>query len=152
MSEETDYYNEYHVRLLLDAGADINLTDKQGRTALSFACIIDCTELVKILISVGARPTLPTPRISTPLAWVLNHNNSDILEALIGAGLDINEVEPDGMTAITRIIKVGDGNFQTKLFIEHGGDLENKANGWNALIQAIHNGRKQIVSLLLKDN
>ncbi|CAG5124580.1 unnamed protein product, partial [Candidula unifasciata] len=38
------------VRLLKDAGADVNMKDKIGKTALIHACEQRCNDVVKILI------------------------------------------------------------------------------------------------------
>jgi ankyrin repeat protein len=46
------------VRLLVEAGADINDTNEEGTTALMYAASASRVECVKILLSLGADATL----------------------------------------------------------------------------------------------
>lgn len=46
--------NKIHVEMLLEAGADVNATEKDGGTALTIAVAHGHTEVVRVLLRWGA--------------------------------------------------------------------------------------------------
>ena len=52
--EEVKKGNIENVKLLIDAGVDANVADKDGYTALMWAVRYGYTEVVKLLIDAGA--------------------------------------------------------------------------------------------------
>ena len=58
------------VRILIEAGADVNLQNQQGSTALHSAAFLCRTEIVKMLLENGARKDFTNIFGSTPLASV----------------------------------------------------------------------------------
>jgi hypothetical protein len=69
-------------RLLLDAGADPNVTNKSGSTALFSA---SNAEVVRLLIKAGAKNDIRNQYGDTPLLWA---ESDDAAVALIEAGAD----------------------------------------------------------------
>ena len=48
------YFNNYEVtKMFIDAGADINVSDCDGISALEYACKVDNIEIIKLLIDSG---------------------------------------------------------------------------------------------------
>ena len=45
--------------LLLSRGADVNIMDDVGRTALSYACELKCNDIVRILVKNNVDPDIP---------------------------------------------------------------------------------------------
>ena len=77
------------VRALLEAGADANLAQGDGLTALHLAAREGHLEVVRILINAGAE-TSATTRIGdyTPLHLAGGTGHADVIGALLRAGAD----------------------------------------------------------------
>jgi len=71
------------VRELLRCGADANLIDANGRTALHAAVQKGHIDLIKMLLEHGANMHKPDPRGWTPKAMVQEHGKNDICELLL---------------------------------------------------------------------
>ena len=65
------------MKVLLDAGADINQRDKDGDTPLHWAAGMFHTEAVRLLLAAGADSTARNKNGSTPLNWVRTREASE---------------------------------------------------------------------------
>lgn len=81
------------VKNLIESGADVNLCDKDGKSALFYAILQCNTELVEILIENGAEINLCDKDGKTPLYYAISKNNKDIVKTLLDnkADIKINE-------------------------------------------------------------
>ncbi|KAA8579158.1 ankyrin repeat domain 34Bb [Etheostoma spectabile] len=71
---------------LLENGADPNIQDKTGKTALMHACIEQTgAEILSLLLSSGADPTLEDHAGLSALVYAVNSGNRDILRLLLDA-------------------------------------------------------------------
>ena len=104
------------VRILLDAGADMNLSTEDGYTALVFAVRMDNEPAVKLLLDAGADVDAtgavnkqidpPVSRIPiTPLMVAVDNRNISIMKLLLKAGADVNKVDAEGNTALIKAVK-----------------------------------------------
>ena len=66
------------VRSLLDAGADINIRDKYGRTALYWACHYNRTNIVPLLLDAGADINITNNNGYTALQYATRRGKTDI--------------------------------------------------------------------------
>lgn len=85
------------VKLLLAAGANVNLSDGE-KTALTGALRFNSQpniEIIKILINAGANPN---EHNGEPLFWAIESNNIELLNILISAGVDVNIELLDGFS------------------------------------------------------
>lgn len=74
------------VRYLLEKGADPNIPDKGGRTALMHACAEQAgKEVVSLLLENGADPSLKDYSGSSALVHAINRGDRDTLQVLLDA-------------------------------------------------------------------
>ena len=78
------------VRLLLEAGADINSKDGHGQTALMNAAHAGQVELVRLLIEKGADLDVTAKYNLSALMLALIARHADTARLLIEAGADVN--------------------------------------------------------------
>ncbi len=73
-------------RYLLENGADPNIQDKSGKTALMHACIERAgDEVLSLLLSSGADPSLEDHTGSSALVYAVNAGDKDALRVLLDA-------------------------------------------------------------------
>ena len=85
MKASNNYGNLPLVKLLLDSGADPNLQDEDGNTALIFAASggLDLyLPIIRLLLNKGANPLLKDNGGNTPYDFSLDYGNTDIIELL----------------------------------------------------------------------
>ena len=81
----------------------IDEKDADGRTALSWAATRGDLRAVSLLLQYGADPNVVSLRGQTPLHWASqnpNENSAQILQALIDAGSNINQIDYWKRTAL----------------------------------------------------
>ena len=129
------------VRMLIEAGANVNTIEKeQLQTPLMYAAAAkkNAGEMVKLLLTKGAdvKPRelaydwpshfSEEPRVQyhpfgglTALLYAARDGCYDCVEALIGAGADVNLPTPEGVTPLM-IALDNDNNDAAKLLLDHG--------------------------------
>jgi ankyrin repeat protein len=72
------------VKLLLDAGSDVNARDVRGLTPLVFAIATDRpnAEIISLLLERGADRSAPSEIKETPIDWARKFNNPAVLKAM----------------------------------------------------------------------
>jgi len=88
------------VKLLLEAGADVNVKNKDGETALMKASYNGYTEIVKMLIDAGADVNIKDRYGTTALMLASLYGYTEIVELLIKAGANVNIKNSYGGTAL----------------------------------------------------
>lgn len=74
------------LRYLLESGADPNIQDKSGKTALMHACMERAgVEVLSLLLSSGADPSLEDRSGSSALVYAVNSGDKDALRVLLDA-------------------------------------------------------------------
>ncbi|KAJ5247393.1 hypothetical protein N7468_002376 [Penicillium chermesinum] len=161
---ERDHYQI--VRLLLDAGASPDSTDKEGRTALMTAAWKNHADVLQLLIMRGANIVELLLRTEcevdatdelgrTPLHWACATGNRRLVELLLcradGKKADIDAAEQRGKTALH--IAVIHGRVEiVQLLIAHQAAVNACSDGaWTPLHNACDNGNKAIVQILLRE-
>ena len=83
------------IKLLIEAGADVNAQDKYGRTALTYA---ENLEKIKLLIEAGA--DVNTANKKNRWTALMYAKNAEKIKLLIEAGADVNIEDEWGNTAL----------------------------------------------------
>ncbi|WP_312967439.1 ankyrin repeat domain-containing protein [Acinetobacter gerneri] len=88
------------VKHLLDIGADVNIHEKIGLTALHFAALENNLEIIKLLIESGAEIDAIDNQGNTPLwrAIMTTDGDSDISKYLVSKGADLDQKNKHGVS------------------------------------------------------
>ena len=85
------------VRVLIDAGADLNLTDDNGDTASMLAVKTGQTDVLRMLLEAGA----DISGSRNPLFIAARRGHKEITQMLINAGADVTARDSRGHTPLT---------------------------------------------------
>lgn len=157
--EAADLGHVETVKALLDAGADPDLQDAQGRTALFLAVSQGFTATAKALLEQEADPDLKEATGKTPLMMAARSGFRRIVTLLLDHEADINAIEDDErtfgevssqMTALGYAVRGGHTAI-VRVLLKHGADpsLRNH-DGETALDIARKNGYDDILEMLNK--
>jgi hypothetical protein len=113
------YKNQGHkiIQFLLDKGADIEIADDYGRTALHNAVREKNIKIVELLLNCGANVNVKTkfpggngwiPEGWTPLHVALDYEHFKIAKVLLAAGADSNIRDEDGKIPFDMAMKAGE--------------------------------------------
>ena len=91
------------VKLLIDAGVDVNITNSSGRNPLSYAAENGHVEIVKLLITLGADVNNQSSEDGTSVL-IEASNNTDIIKVLLESGADPNIQSNYGYTALINAV------------------------------------------------
>ncbi len=85
---------------LLKKGADPNIQNEYGNTALIWASCNDHIEMVRLLLEAGADPNIQNEYGKTALIWASCKGHIEIVRLLLEAGADPNFQNESGRTAL----------------------------------------------------
>ncbi len=109
--------------VLLKQGANLNLSDEKGRTALHYAAQKNDIFYVRNLVFAGADVTARDDNGLTPLCALYKeqwyNDVSESAEVLLSAGADVNATDKDGMTPL-KYAKQNDDKFGVEFLTMHG--------------------------------
>jgi uncharacterized protein len=118
------------VRILIAAGADVDLMMEDGSTCLMLTAWNGHTDILLLLIGAGADINRVSESGQTALMYAATFGHDECLEALLEAGADVNMEDIDGCTALTKAS--GSGNrVAEKLLLDNGA---NESNGSRCVI------------------
>jgi ankyrin repeat protein len=166
MNEDTNTRNEQllmaaqrgeieTVLKLLQEGADINVTDAQGRTPVMIATYKHDTEMVRALIQKGADINMRDSQNENPLLHAGAQGWLDILKLAIEAKADTTLTNRFGGISIIPAAERGHVETVRELLTRTDINVNHVNNlGWTALLEAIVLGdggqaQQQIVQLLV---
>ena len=118
------------VKTLLDAGADSNAAGgiaHVGRWSVLTMAMSRCNRnrmlLVDTLIAAGAMVNPPKDYIIAPLIDAIEHDDLEMMNALLQRGADVNRIEDFGNTPLTSAVATGEPNVEVvKLLLAAGAD------------------------------
>jgi ankyrin repeat protein len=137
------------MRMLIDAGADVNARNAFDATALLW-CASDLAK-VRLLVEKGADVNVKSKQGKTPLLVAADHSGAEpIVRLLLAKGADAKAVDGFMNTSLS-VAAQADDTASVRLLIEKGVDVNarNRA-GDTALMYAAANGNLEAVRLLLK--
>ncbi len=132
------------VKAAVSGGADVNIGDDDGVTALMYAAIYADESCVKLLLAKGANPNAKTKGAITAL--MLSVSDARKVRLLLSKGAEVNAKSNQGHTALS-IATGREGSVEVvKLLLDHGADL----GLGNPLAAASRSGDVHVVKLLLE--
>lgn len=108
--------------LLLDAGADVDALDGNGRTPLATAAFNrsePTREMVRLLLGCGAGLEVKDSRGYTPMFWAAYYRNYYAMRVLLEAGADVNAVDAKGVSLLRKVVETREPRFAA-LLVECG--------------------------------
>ena len=140
------------MKLLLDRGADINKKDSQGRLVLHIAMRRSRSEVVKYLLSLGARSdwSYTDQQGCSALHFAASGGSVEAVKLFLSSGIDIdiNLSDTQGWTPLHWACR--NGNVDTvQLLIDSGANLQNQnIQSWTPLDVAIFCGNYSLIPAL----
>lgn len=99
------------VQMLINYGAEVNVTDPLGQTALHYAMAPFNEEALKILLDNGAFVDAQNQYGLTPLMMAVVDDNVPAVQALLEGGADIRLTNNDGRTALDMALQFNNGDI-----------------------------------------
>jgi ankyrin repeat protein len=163
------------VKLLLDHGADLNILDDHGITAVQSAADGGHPQAVKLLLSKGGKITLAAAGCigdpaevqrliqegadvnangfldSKPLMAAIRGGNLDIIKMLLEKGADVHIRSLTGETALMMAVSAKDQPDVVKLLLEKGADVNacTEAGETPLMLAVDANDQPETIKLLL---
>ncbi|KAK1169625.1 ankyrin repeat domain-containing protein 50 [Acipenser oxyrinchus oxyrinchus] len=145
------------VRILLEAGAEVDGSDSEGRTALRAAAWGGHEEILCTLLDYGAQVDQPDREGRTPLIAAAYMGHKEAVELLLDHGAQVDVQDSDGRTALSVAAlcvpsAAGLGYCEVvSLLLERGADPGHKdRDGMTPLLLAAYEGHAEVVELLLE--
>ncbi len=138
------------VQELLRGGADVNLSQGDGATALHWAVYWDARDAAQLLISSGAAVDAANDLGVTPLWLAANNGSAHMVEALLVAGAGVNTALPSGETPLMTASRAGN-EAAVRALLARGADphARESAHGQTALMWAVAQRHPEVVRALL---
>eukprot|EP00730_Choanoeca_flexa_P001939 TRINITY_DN10849_c0_g1_i2.p1 TRINITY_DN10849_c0_g1~~TRINITY_DN10849_c0_g1_i2.p1 ORF type:complete len:1316 (+),score=305.33 TRINITY_DN10849_c0_g1_i2:29-3976(+) len=133
------------VKKLIEAGADVDVRNGTGQTALHVAAMDHQDEIAQILLDAGAQVDVKDSEGWTPIQLAGINMNWSTLQVIIvslqlsTAGADINRLDPDGLTIVHRAACCGDVNILAYMLQLGADKFKPDANGRLPVAHAVRN-------------
>lgn len=144
-----DKGSETGVKILIENGANIEISDKQGRTPLYTACDSNQINVVKLLIKKGANVNKCDNEGRSPILMAAGQGHNSIVLDLIRNGADVGKVDWNGRSPLYMGCKGGFDDVVKSLLEIKGTVNQCCENGKSPLHVASENGYTNIVRALL---
>ena len=150
----TSICNYEVAKYLLNHGADVNIRDDYGDTALMFCgYITGRADIAELLLQHGADVNIQNEIGFTALMFSCCKGFIDIVKLVLRYDADVNIRDNFGVTALMHSCRIENADINiVKLLLEHDADVDVQDNtfGRTALISAINGGHPDIAELLLQ--
>lgn len=127
-------------RVLIAHGADVQARARVSRARINRANPNDITAAMVGDVSQGG---------STPLLFAARHGDAQVADVLLAAGADVNDMAPDGTSALTMAVH-GGHTALARLLLDRRANPNIIGSGYSALHAAVLRGNLDVVSALLQ--
>lgn len=138
------------IRYLVNAGANVNACDADGRTALYALAVDGRVDTATLLLNAGADASITDTEGRSPLHAAAWHGHRDFVQLLLDHGVDCDISDKEGRTPLHSAAWQGHTNVVT-LLIERGVRVNHVClQGATALCVAAQEGHEGVVRALLR--
>ncbi|CAK4072389.1 unnamed protein product [Aphanomyces euteiches] len=135
LAAKTDDLDE--VLGLIAAKIDVNALGSDGRNALHWACALNRSTVVHVLLKKGAKISQKDKDGWTPLHWASRMGNTDVVRLLVKAGADVNAKDTWGTTPLMLTV-LGKSRRAAQCLLELGANINARnVYGQTALMQCV---------------
>ncbi len=113
------------IKILIEAGADVNAQANDGSTALMNAAYNGHTDVVNLLIEKGANINLRTKKGNSAFDFAMQKHKNDVLSLFFKNGIDINKQDKNGDTPLHLATKNGNEEM-VKILLNNGAKVNSK--------------------------
>jgi hypothetical protein len=140
------------LKAILEHGADVNLQDRTGRTALICAAAQDYSEGVKMLLEAGAAVNICTNTGLTALRHAVASGADETAQLLLNYGADALFVGSNGDTVLAPVVDICHfGGDAVEVVASYGVPLDAvMPNGNTALLEALEGDDTAVALQLVK--
>jgi ankyrin repeat protein len=139
------------VRGLIAQGADVNVSEGDGSTALLWASHGDDLRIVELLVSEGADANAANDLGATPLWTASENGTAEIVEALLSAGADANKALRNGETPLMTASRAGHGEVVEMLLMWGADSDATGPRNQTALMWAASARHPDVVAVLVEN-
>ena len=138
------------VKVLIDAGADIELKGARRCSPLHFACCSGKLEVVKMLVRAGADVSVTDNKGHTCLTIAADNGHTETVRSLLCLPeADVNQSDINGLTSLNHAVTQKHSDV-VQVLIDAGADVEANNIGLTPLHRACKCGALEIVQMLVE--
>ena len=140
------------VKLLLEKGANVNVTNEGGETPLHYAAKHGYLEVMEILLENGADPAQKGTGCGTPMQWARRNRQIQSIKMLLDHDVSINQRGSGGRTALMEAVSAEQLEI-VNFLVANGADVnvtDERGEGCSPLCIAAHHNNLEIGRILLK--
>ena len=150
IADAAEQHDKASIRALLQTGADVNLAQVDGTTALHWAAYNDDAETAALLVKAGANVNAKNRYGVPPLAEACTNGNAAIVKLLLEAGADPNATMKGGETVLMLAARSGNAEAVKALLARDASTKSRERLGQTALMWAAAEGHTDVVRELIQ--
>ena len=140
------------VKLFLDLGVNVNVSDRNHKSSLLYAAEKGDLELVKLLLKHGADPNDKDYHGDSSLYYATRGGHLEVVKLLLNNGSNVNAKNSHGYTPLHLAVLKGHSE-NIELLLQNGADVNAPNDFQDAPLHlAARKGNPKIVEILLKND
>jgi ankyrin repeat protein len=136
------------IRSLIDEGADLAALDSDTWPPLVIAVMEGNLDVIQLLLDKGADPLVGASDGMLPHHFAAEYGRQEVFELLIRHNSAIIGLKENRRQRTALVIAATAGHQSIVRFILEQNEPLSSSNGWQALLNAVQNSRKNIVEIL----